>query len=165
MLAAMAMSVSATGDVVRAAAGPLWWLFGCTVDASALVALQVILSPASRAAARAAKKAASEATEGATTEAVSVPSEVPSPEPQTRPSEEPSSVPRERLSQEPRQRPARISKDPEAERARRVYRQSAVAGTALTDRALAEKFGKSRSWAATRIREAEAGPKLTAQAR
>ena len=70
-----------------------------------------------------------------------------------------------RPSQEPRQRSVRLSKDPEAERARRVYRQSLATGIPLTDRTLAEKFGKSRSWGKTRIREVEAGPTLTAQAR
>ena len=45
MLGAMALSVSATGDVVRPAVGHLWWLFGAVVDSAALVALQVILTP------------------------------------------------------------------------------------------------------------------------
>ena len=46
MAGAMALSVSATGDVVRPAVGNLWWLFGAVVDSAALVALQVILTPA-----------------------------------------------------------------------------------------------------------------------
>jgi len=46
MAGAMVLSVSATGDVVRPAVGQLWWLFGAVVDSAALVALQVILTPA-----------------------------------------------------------------------------------------------------------------------
>ena len=46
MAGAMVLSVSATGDVVRPAVGHLWWLFGAVVDSAALVALQVILTPA-----------------------------------------------------------------------------------------------------------------------
>lgn len=56
MLAAMVLSLAATGNVVRPALGPLWWLFGATVDAAALLALQVILSPESRAAAAVGRK-------------------------------------------------------------------------------------------------------------
>lgn len=50
MLGAMALSVRATGAVVRPAAGDLWWLYGAVIDTAALVALRVLLSLKSRAA-------------------------------------------------------------------------------------------------------------------
>lgn len=46
MVGAMVLSVRATGYGVRPATGGLWWLFGAVVDTAALVALQVILTPA-----------------------------------------------------------------------------------------------------------------------
>jgi hypothetical protein len=46
MVGAMVLSVRATGYVVRLAFGNLWPLFGAVVDSAALVALQVILTPA-----------------------------------------------------------------------------------------------------------------------
>lgn len=55
----------------------------------------------------------------------------------------------------------RLMKDPEAERARAAYRKSARDGSPLSDRALAAKFpGRSRNWAAGRIREVGEGPSL-----
>jgi hypothetical protein len=155
MLGAMALSIGATGDVVGSAAGPLRWLFGGVLDAAALVALQVILSPASRAAARAAKRAANgatiEAVNSATGEAVSMPSA------------EPAAVPPAMPAEKPRQRGARLSKDHEAEKARAEYRKSARRGDPLSDRALGDLFGRSRTWGATRIREVESsGLKLAA---
>lgn len=62
----------------------------------------------------------------------------------------------------PAKRPAvaHVNKSQEAERARAEYRKSARRGEPLTDRALGEMFGKSRTWGASRIREAEAGPHL-----
>jgi hypothetical protein len=158
MLGAMALSIGATSEVIRDAAGPLRWLFGGVIDAAALVALQVILSPESRAAAKAAKKAIAEATGEATPQAIPVPSE----EPSARPSEEPAYVP----SQRPRKTVARVSKEPDAEKARAAYRKSVRAGQPLSDRALADLFpGRSRTWGANRIAEVNAGPMLTTQAR
>ena len=83
MLGAMALSTGATADVLRHAAGPvLCWLFGIVVDAAALVALQVILSPESRAAARAARKPAREtATPPAMTAAPVTPPDAPAASP------------------------------------------------------------------------------------
>jgi hypothetical protein len=46
MVGAMVLSIRATGYVVRLAFGGLWPLFGAVVDSAALVALQVILTPA-----------------------------------------------------------------------------------------------------------------------
>jgi hypothetical protein len=61
MLGAMTLSMGATAAVVRPTSGPwLCWLFGIIIDAAALVALQVILSPESKAAARAARALAHE---------------------------------------------------------------------------------------------------------
>jgi len=158
MLGAMILSIRATGYVVRPATGNLWPLFGIVTDSAALVALQVILSPESRAAAKAAKKAtasaAAEAAAGAAASAVSVPRE----EPQARPAEEPASVPPARPSQSQRPKPVKISKEPDAEKARAEYRKSVRQGGPLSDRALGEMYGRSRTWGASRIREVEAGP-------
>ena len=168
MLGAMVLSVRATGYVVRPATGDLWPLFGIVTDSAALLALQVIMSPESRAAARATKKATagatSEATGEAVPEAIEEPPEEPREEPQMRPSEEPASVPREKPAKEPRPRVVRLAEDPEAKRARAEYRKSVSQGQALSDRALGAKFSKSRTWGANRIAEVEAGPALTAQA-
>lgn len=61
MVGAMALSVRATGAVVRPATGPLWWLYGAVIDTAALVALQVLLSLKSRAAAESQRQAELEA--------------------------------------------------------------------------------------------------------
>jgi len=61
MVGAMALSIRATGYVVKPASGGMWPLFGIVTDSAALLALQVILSPESRAAAKAARKDASKA--------------------------------------------------------------------------------------------------------
>lgn len=108
----------------------------------------------------AAGKAAAKAARGAVRRAIPVPSG----DPQTGPVEGPAAEPLERPSAEPRQRTARLSKDPDAEKARAAYRKSVRQGHALSDRALGEMFGRSRTWGAGRIREAEAGPKLAAGA-
>ena len=168
MLGAMVLSIRATGYVVRPATGNLWPLFGIVTDSAALLALQVIMSPESRAAARAARKATAGATSEATGEAmagaVQEPPEEPSGEPRMRPSEEPALVPPEKPAKEPRQRVLRLAEDPESKRARTEYRKSVSQGQPLSDRALGAKFGKSRTWGANRIAEVEAGPALTAQA-
>lgn len=145
MAGAMVLSVSATGDVVRPAVGHLWWLFGGVVDSAALVALQVILSRPQ------------EATESATREAAD------SAMPEA--AAEPPAVPRRVPSAEPRQTATRTDKSPEAEQARAAYRKSIRQGQPLSDRALGDQFGKSRTWGASRIREAEAGPHPVAAAR
>jgi hypothetical protein len=167
MLGAMVLSIRATGYVVRPATGNLWPLFGVVTDSAALLALQVIMSPESRAAAKAARKAATEATGSAageaTASAVSVPLEVPSAEPRTVPLEEPAPVPSGRPSQGQRPKVVRLSKEPDAEEARAAYRKSARQGSPLSDRALGEMFGHSRTWGASRIRETEAGPHLAAR--
>jgi hypothetical protein len=63
-----------------------------------------------------------------------------------------------------RQRPVRLSKDPDAERARGEYRKSVRRGQPLSDRALGDMYGRSRNWGAARIRECEGGPQLAARA-
>jgi len=164
MLGAMVLSIRATGYVVKPATGGLWWLFGAVIDAAALVALQVILSPESRAAARAARKTAAEAAEKATEEATQEAVPVPPGKPPESPPEEPVPVPPERPSEESRPRVLRLAETPEARRARAEYRKSVSQGQPLSDRALGAKFEKSRTWGASRIREVEEGPALTAQA-
>lgn len=164
MTGAMVLSVRATGYVVRQAFGNLWPLFGAVVDSAALVALQAILSPGAKAARGAVAEAAPGATAEAVTEAASSatgePSGMPSAEPQTEPAESHRAEPSPKPSAEPRQRRARTDKSPEAERARAAYRKSARQGEPLSDRALGEMFGKSRTWGASRIAETEAGPRL-----
>ena len=49
---------------------------------------------------------------------------------------------------------------PEGRKARAAYRKSVRQGEPLSDRALGEMFGKSRTWGASRIKETEAGPRL-----
>ena len=61
-------------------------------------------------------------------------------------------------------RPKPPVKSPDAERGRAEYRKSVRQGQSLSQRALGDKFGKSRQWGADRIREVEEGPALTAQA-
>ena len=150
MIGAMVLSVRATGYVVRLAFGDLWPLFGAVVDSAALVALQVILAPAPEAAQSAVSSAVPEAADSATTEAAAEPSA----EPPAEPPAEPSRVP----SAGPRQSAMRTDKSQEAEQGRAAYRRSVRTGRPLSDRALGELFGKSRTWGASRIREAEAGP-------
>jgi len=173
MLGAMVLSVRATGYVVKPATGNLWPLFGAVTDAAALMALQVILSPESRAAAKAARKAAGEATvetaasaiPEAAAEATGEPAEVPLPVPAAEPAFVPPAVPSSKPSREPRRRPVKISEDPDAKKARAEYRRSVSQGRPLSERALGDKFGRSRTWGASRIAEVEDGPALTAQAR
>lgn len=155
MLGAMTLSMSATASVVAPTAGPLMkWLFGVVVDGAALVALQVILSPVSKAARKAERDAMASAVPEAAPEAVPEPVVVPGPEPAS----EPIPVP----EPEPRQRPGHVSKEPEAEQARAEYRKSVRRGEPLSDRALGEKFGRSRTWGASRIKEVGDGPRLAA---
>jgi len=173
MLGAMVLSVRATGYVVKPATGNLWPLFGAVTDAAALMALQVILSPESRAAAKAARKTAGEATvetaasaiPEAAAEATGEPAEVPLPVPAAEPAFVPPAVPSSKPSREPRRRPVKISEDPDAKKARAEYRRSVSQGRPLSERALGDKFGRSRTWGASRIAEVEEGPALTAQAR
>jgi hypothetical protein len=157
MLAAMVLSLDAAGKVVHPALGPLWWLFGAVVDAAALVALQVILSPESRAAARAVKKASRDAALSAALEATAEATG----EPREEPLDVPAEVPPQGPVQVPRQRPARISEEPDARKARADYRRSLQQGAALSPRKLGEKFGRSRTWGAGRIAEVQDGPHLT----
>ena len=61
---------------------------------------------------------------------------------------------------EPREPRGRLSQDPEAKKARDAYRKSVRAGRPLSDRALGEMCGRSRTWGASRIKECAEGPKL-----
>jgi hypothetical protein len=157
MAGAMALSMGATASVLRPAAGPWFcWLFGIVIDAAALVALQVILSPESRAAAKAARRAAHGAIAGAVPGAAVGPQDEPREGPATGPADGPSDEP----GDEPRQRAIRVSKEPDAEKARAAYRKSLRAGQPLSDRAVGEMFSRSRNWGAARIREVGDGPRL-----
>ena len=123
-------------------------------------------------AAEAIAEASPEAIAEAAPEAVSEPLEVPSEPAEIKPAEVPTEepvpvppvVPAEEPVREPEPRVVRIVKSPEAERGRAEYRKSVRQGQPLSDRALGAKFGKSRTWGASRIREVDEGPALTAQA-
>ena len=78
--------------------------------------------------------------------------------------EEPASVPPEIPAQVPRSRPVRLLETQDAKRARADYRKSVNQGRPLSQRTLGDKYGRSKTWAAARIREVDEGPALTAQA-
>lgn len=116
------------------------------------LALPAPESATEKPAGRATPKATGEPSPGAIRE----PSKPPAKEPSREPSAGPSSA-----------KPAsaaHVDKSQEAERARAAYRRSVREGKPLTDRALGKKFGMSRTWGASRIREAESGPHLAARA-
>jgi hypothetical protein len=98
--------------------------------------------------AEAAAGATGQATPGAVTGAAAVPAAGPS------------AVPAPVPPGEPRKKPRRPSKEPEAEEARSAYRKSRRSQMPLSDRALGEMFGRSRTWGAGRIREVEEGLKV-----
>lgn len=152
MIGAMGLSLEAAGTMVRPAFGPLWWLFGPVGDLAALIAFHVIVTPAPVAEAiqGAMTGAVPEAADNATGSAIA--------EAAAEPSAEPPAVPRREPSAEPLAVPRRTDKSREAEQGRAAYRRSVRTGQPLSDRALGEMFGKSRTWGASRIREAEAGP-------
>jgi hypothetical protein len=147
--------------------------FGAALTHLLLVDIPAQEEAASEATLEAIAEAIEEPVIEATPEAVEVASEVASGEPCEVPSAAPPEVaasvpeekPAEKPAKEPRPRAVRISEDPEAKRARTEYRKSVSQGQPLSDRALAAKFGRSRTWGANRIAEVEEGPALTAQAR
>jgi hypothetical protein len=140
MIGAMILSVSATGYVVRPVLGPLWWLYGAVVDSSAMVALQVIMTPASQPASITAEPAADITAE---TPEISLPVSV-----QVSPAVS-----------------AHVSDDADAKAARAAYRASVKAGEPLSQRKLGAKFGKSQTWGRDRISEVNNGPASLAAAR
>jgi hypothetical protein len=80
------------------------------------------------------------------------------------PSQEPSGDAIAGPSQRPRRNATRgASAEPDAVKARAAYRKSVRDGTPLSDRALAEMHGRSRTWGAKRIEECNAGPHLAAK--
>jgi hypothetical protein len=101
---------------------------------------------------------------GAIPGATPEPSEGPREEPPAGPLEgavgEPQKGSTDEPRQEPRRRPAAMSNDLDAVKARAEYRKSVRDGSRLSDRALGEMFGRSRKWGGYRIREAETGPKI-----
>jgi hypothetical protein len=115
---------------------------------------------AREAAEKAAESAAAKAARSAALSAAASAAAVPPGEPGTVPPAVPESVP----PAVPRPKVARIDKSPEAERARADYRKSARQGNLLSARALGDKYGKSKTWGASRIREVGSGPHLAAKA-
>jgi hypothetical protein len=140
MIGAMLLSVTATGYVVRPVLGPLWWLYGAVVDSSAMVALQVIMTPASQPASITAEPAADITAETAD---VSPPVSA-------------------RVS--PPVSP-HVSDDPDIRAAHRAYRKSVRDGKPLSQRALAAMYGHSQPWGKARIDEVKNGPATVAAAR
>ena len=143
MLGAMALSVSATGEVVHPAVGHLWWLFGAVVDSAALVALQVILTPVPETVAEPVSESMPESMpesgSGSVPESAGVP------------------------PQSPRQVPSRSpAEDRDARAARSAYRKSVAEGQPLSEAGLGAMFGKSRTWGRNRIGEVRAGPATVA---
>lgn len=94
-------------------------------------------------------------------EAITEPPTEPPTEPAEVPLGEAPGMPEPEPPQKPASHAARPSQDPEAKKARDAYRRSVRASAPLSDRALGEMFGRSRTWGASRIREADSGPKLT----
>ena len=119
-------------------------------------AREAAASAAEKAAASAAAKAARSAALSAAASAGTVPSGDPGTVPLSVPEAVPPAVPRPKV--------ARVDKTPEAERARADYRKSVRQGAPLSARALGEKYDKSKTWGASRIREAGAGPHLATKA-
>lgn len=129
-------------------------------EKAAAEAARAAREAAEKAAARAAAKATRSAAPSAVSEPSAGPPAEPSAEPAGMPAGEPPAVPQEKPAAKPRPAVVRLDKSPDAEKARAEYRKSVRVGQPLSDRALADKFGKSRTWGASRIREAEGGPKL-----
>jgi hypothetical protein len=155
MCGAMALSAQAVGDVVRPGDPWLWWLFGPVVDAAELIALHLLLTHA--AAAKAARQAAEAARQAAEAESARRLADAPDPAPSPAPD---IPVPGAHGEPRPQRRSAtpRFDRGTEAEAARRDYRNSKRTGTPLTDRKLAAKYNRSRTWGANRIREVEESP-------
>jgi len=89
-------------------------------------------------------------------EPVTGPPGEPVPEPVSATAAEPGAMPSAEPP-EPRRRP---SQDQDAKQACAAYRKSVRAGKPLTDRALGEMFGRSRTWGASRIKDCTEGPAL-----
>jgi len=156
MVAAMAQSIGAIAAVIGPVDGPVFrWIFGVAMDVLSLAALRVVIvqnqrHTASEAAARATEEAARRAAEEAAQRATEEPSKVPSQEP------------RREAARGPQRGTPRTLREPDAESARRAYRESVKAGQPLSDRALGAQFGKSRTWGKNRIDEVKTGPQLAA---
>lgn len=153
MLGAMGLSAGSIAAVIAPIAMHLSWLFGAVLDAAALVALAMILTErdweaARRAVADATAKAAAEAAASAAREAME------------RAVQEPPAVPAEEPRPAARKAARTAARDPDAEKARAAYRKSVRDGAALSDRALGEMFGRSRTWGGNRIAECKTGPHL-----
>jgi hypothetical protein len=171
MCCAMALSLRSIGEVVRPAEGFLWWLFGPVTDAAELAALHIVLKRTRERAAQLARIRAAQAALGlAADEAAAAAAAAAAA--RTGPGQAPGEAPagmgldtqgRPPARQPQRQTPPRYDNSDQAEAARRAYRKSVRDGRPLTDRALAKMFPpKSRTWAANRIAEAKASPRLVA---
>ncbi len=147
MCGAMALSAQAVGDVVRPGDRYLWWLFGPVVDAAELIALHLLLSHAAAGKAAKARQAAAESASG--------PGAAPG---QAAPDMLAAEAEEQALPQRRRAGSRGVDRSAEAEAARREYRKSKASGNPLTDRKLAAKFGRSRTWGANRIREVDESP-------
>jgi hypothetical protein len=178
MVLGMALSMSAVASVVRPEAGPyLCWLFGAVLDLPVVIALYVIMNePADGRDAKAAP-ARKPARPAAPRPAAPVPAQAYAPAPAAN---EPAPAGQGQMalpvapaaSRAMGHRPAASATNDEAaesgdstgsfaeraaehENARNRYRESVIAGSALSDRALAREFGRSRNWGAKRIEEVQ----------
>lgn len=136
--------------------------FAATLTHLILADHRAELSPVAEAAESAAEEVSDSAIPEPVLDAAAEPSESAVPAaPEAAPVEPlpvPAGVPEAMPPQEPSRRAQRPSKDPDAEKARKAYRESVRAGQPLSDRALAAKYGRSRTWGASRIKEVEGGP-------
>lgn len=164
----MAMSLRAVGEVVRPAEGSLWWLFGPGTDMAEFVGLYVIMK---RARARAAYRkrlravqAADRAAAEAARELAAGPDQLQPDDAGLPPAARAGAATSERgeTPRQTRRAPAGIDRSAEAKRARQIWLRSKAEGRPLTDRKLAAQFGRSRTWGANRIAEAQAAPHLVA---
>jgi hypothetical protein len=162
---AMALSAGAIASVVAPMAMHLSWLYGGVLDAASLVAVGVILTEHEREAARqAAREAAEKAEQKAAADGAERAAQNAIAEAAARAAEMPAAEPVQEPQPVPRRASRSASHDPDAEKARAAYRKSKRTGDAISDRALGEMFGRSRTWGANRIREVDDGAVKLAQA-
>ena len=170
MILGMALSMSAVASVVRPEAGPyLCWLFGAVLDLPVVISLYVIMNePADGRDAKAAP-ARKPARPAAPRPAAPVPAaNEPAPAGQGqmalpvapaasgamghRPA---ASATNDEAAESGDSTGSFAERAAEHENARNRYRESVIAGSALSDRALAREFGRSRNWGAKRIEEVQ----------
>lgn len=173
MAAAMGCSANAIATVVAGSEGPVFrWVFALGLDGAALFCLRVIIvekqratkwERTSKALGRARAEAGRRAAEDASRRAMEEQERRAMEEAAQRAKEEEAERRREAARQRAAAAAAGITPettDPDSVEARKAYRESVRAGKPLTDRNLGEMFGRSRTWGANRIKEANGKPAL-----